>query len=134
MLLQVIARNLDLFRRRSGHEFRNSGRDLRNDRVNELGRNGLSGVEARVVVCPLPELYTCDFRSGSVLHEEVEGNATVSADPSRAVCERSRYVGLDTLRRDRTLHFCVQEISGGDLEFFAANVVLRQESVNTYVI
>lgn len=89
MLLQVFARDLDLFRRRSGHELRDSGGDLCNDRVNELRGDGLSGVETRVVVCPLPELHTCDFRGGSVLHEEVEGNATVSADPSRAVCERS---------------------------------------------
>jgi hypothetical protein len=105
------------------------------------GCGGKSAYQACLVVHPLPQLHTSDLGSGSVLHQEVQRNASVASYPSSAICKCTakrfsedsyldilgysrRGVALDTLVGDASWNVGVQEIGRSYDDFFAANVIL----------
>ena len=71
------------------------------DAVDVRRRDRLALVRhAHAVLDPLPQLHARDLRRRGVLHEPVQRDAAVPAEPCRAVGERSRDVFADTGGRD----------------------------------
>ena len=59
-----------------------------------------------------------------MLHEIVERDTTVAANPGAAVAETGRDVRADTLFGDPSWNFCVQEIGGGNFDVITADMIL----------
>ena len=69
-------------------------------------------------------MHASDLGGGSVLHEVVEGDAAVAADPGGGVGKAGRDVLADTVERDLPGNFGVQQILRSDLDFRTEVVVL----------
>ena len=73
---------------------------------------------------PLPKLYARNLGRRGVLHEVVERDAAVAADPGRRVGEAGGNVGADAGVSDLAWHLGVEQVAGGDLDILAQDVVL----------
>jgi hypothetical protein len=73
---------------------------LRDDVVNILRGNLLPRVDTCAIFHPLPELHTSDLSSSRILHQVVDRNAAIAADPGPTVCQSHRDIGADAVLRD----------------------------------
>ncbi len=100
-------------------------RDLRDDGVDALSGDRRARVrDARAVVHPLPQLHARDLRGRRVLHEVVQRDAPVPADPRRGVRETRLDVLAHARGGDPAGHRRVQQVRRGDLHLGAQVVVL----------
>ena len=77
---------------------------------------------------PLPKLDTGNLCCGSVLHEMIERNATISSQPGGGVSQSSGHVGVDASAGDFSRNIGVDEISCNNVDVLPANVVLCRTS------
>lgn len=75
---------------------------------------------------PLPELHARDLSGRGVLHEIIEGNASVTAYPGGGVRETRLDVFPHPFGGDMSGDVRAQEISSGDLDLRAEFVVLER--------
>ena len=77
-----------------------------------------------VVPGPLPQLASGDFGGGRVFHEVVDGDAADAADPGFHVGKADVEVLADAGFGDLSGDVHVEEVVGGDVDVFAADVHL----------
>ena len=106
-------------------DFVDAGGLLCNDAVDILRDNLLAGVETCTVLHPLPELHTCDLSSSSILHQVVDRDAAITADPSCTVSKSHRDIGADALLGDRSGDVGAQQVCGSDFHILTSDVILQ---------
>lgn len=86
--------------------------------------DGLALLRLDAVLAPLPQLAAGDLGRRGVFHEVVDGHAADAAEPAFHVTEADVEVLADAFLRHAAGHVHVQEVVGGDVHFFAADVHL----------
>lgn len=122
--LQVLLHDLEvlLFERRDRLAHIRLG--LLNELVDVRCGDRLAGIKSRAVMYPLPELHARNLRRRGILHEPVERDASVPANPRDRVCDRGRDVRAYARSRDLSWHPVVQQIGSSDADLLAADVIL----------
>ena len=83
--------------------------------------NTLAISSGNTMLSPLPQLRAGDLGSSSILHEEVDGDASDTTDPSLHVSETNVEVLADTFLGDCAGYVHVEEVVLANLDFLATN-------------
>ena len=126
MRAQVIDSNLGVLLLESRHKLPESGDGLGDHPVHIFSCDQLAILNSHAVVNPLPELHASDLGSSSVLHEIVERNAAVSANPGSGVGKASLDVLADALKSNLSWDLGVEQIGRSNLDFGAEVIVLKK--------
>lgn len=123
--LQIIDRKLNVLLLHTSDNGLDGRSDLVDEVVDVLSGNKLPGiVNAKSILHPLPELDTSNLGGSSVLHEVVEGDASIASDPGGGVSEAAGHVLLDTLQSNLARDLRVQQVGSGNLDLGPKVVVL----------
>jgi hypothetical protein len=121
---QIFRRHLHMLLLHTRGQLLNARGQLLDERINIFYGDGLSRLEPRAVLDPLPQLHARDLGRRSVLHEVVERDAAVSADPGGGVREGGGDVLAHAVDGDRPRYGSVKEVGSGYFNVLAETVVL----------
>lgn len=125
LCLQVVDGDLQITILHAGSQLVYPPLQLIDQPINVVRRNGDSAVQSAAVLHPLPELNASDLSSGGILHEVVQGDTPIAADPGGSVGEGGVDILADTFVCDLARYFGVEKVGGRNLDFFAADVILK---------
>ena len=124
LILKILRSNFQVIVLDTRCDLLDAGRLLCYDAVDILRGNLLASVKTSAVLHPLPELHTRDLSCSSILHQVVDRNAAIAADPGSAVGESHRDVRADATLGDFSGNIGAQQVCGSNFHILASYVIL----------
>jgi hypothetical protein len=122
---EILRSNLQMIVLDTRGDLFHAWRLLFDDAVDILRGNLLSSVKTRTILHPLPKLHARNFGSSSILHQVVDRDATITADPGSAISKSHRDVSADALLGDLSGNIVAQQVCGSNFHILSSDIILQ---------